>query len=65
MEWEQVAFLHWWARGKEGEFTVWKDGRKWKGRYRTKSGSYTCFFEIQKTLKAIMQICEGSKYWEK
>ena len=64
MEWEQVAFCQWRAICKEGEFTVWKDGRKWKGKYRNESGSYTCFFEEKKSLRAIKKICESSKYWE-
>lgn len=61
VEWYEVAFCQWRAEAKNGYFEVWKDGREWKGKYR--SGQTTAFMPIQKTLKAIKKECE--KYEEK
>ena len=64
MEWDQVAFCDWEAKGRFGDFRVWKDSRVWKGRYRSKSGQCTFFFPEQKSLRKMKTICEQSKYWE-
>ena len=65
MIWEAIAFCKLQAVGKEGTFTVWKDKKKWKGKYRTDNGLYTCFYGEEKSLSAIKRTCEASKYWEK
>lgn len=64
MEWNQVAFCDWVAKGKRGDFRTWKDGKVWKGVYRSKSGQCTFFFPEQKSLRKMQTVCEQSKYWE-
>lgn len=64
MKWEQVAFCDWEAKGKNGDFRVWKDGRVWKGRYRSESKQYTFFLPPQKSVRAMKALCEDNFYWE-
>lgn len=64
MKWEQIAFCNWKAAGKSGTFRVWKEGKVWKGTYRSTNGQHTCFFKEQKSLRKIQTLCEQSKYWE-
>ena len=64
MKWEQVAFCDWEAKGSEGDFRVWKDGKVWKGRYRSADKNKLFFLPIQKSEKAIKKLCEENHYWE-
>jgi hypothetical protein len=64
MEWQQVAFCDWEAKGAAGDFRVWKDGRVWKGRYRSENGQYTFFLPAQKTVRKMKELCEDNYYWE-
>jgi hypothetical protein len=64
MKWKQVAFCDWEAKGANGDFRVWKDGRVWKGRYRNATKTYTFFLPPQPTAKAIKNLCEQNYYWE-
>ena len=48
MKWVQVAFCDWEAKGSAGDFRVWKDGKVWKGRYRSTDKKYSFFLPQQK-----------------
>ena len=64
MEWNQVAFCDWEAKGRFGDFRIWKDGRVWKGRYRSADEQKLFFLPVQKSEKAMKKICEENHYWE-
>lgn len=64
MKWVQVAFCDWEAKGSEGDFRVWKDGRVWKGRYRSSDKKRLFFLPTQKTEKKMKALCEDNYYWE-
>ncbi len=64
MKWKQIAFCKWQAKGNEGDFLVWKDGRVWKARYRSEDKQYTFFLPIKRSLREIKNLCEDNYYWE-
>lgn len=64
MKWVQVAFCDWEAKGANGDFRVWKDGRVWKGRYRSENKQYTFFLPVRKSVKEMKALCEDNYYWE-
>ena len=64
MKWEHIAFCDWEAKGARGDFRVWKDGKVWKGRYRSADNLHLLFLPVQKSVKAIKKLCENSSLWE-
>ena len=64
MEWVQIAFCDWEAKGADGDFRVWKDGRVWKGRYRSNDKTYTFFLPPQRSARKMKDMCEDNHYWE-
>ncbi len=64
MEWVQVAYCDWEAKGSEGDFRVWKDGRVWKGRYRAADKKRLFFLPPKKSVKEMKELCEDNYYWE-
>lgn len=63
MKWERLSNGDYQAKGKNGDFLLWKYGKQWKGRYRSASGQYT-FFLFDKDLKKLKARCENNHYWE-
>lgn len=63
MKLERLANGDYQAKGKNGDFLLWKYGKQWKGRYRSASGQYT-FFLFDKDLKKLKARCESNHYWE-
>lgn len=64
MQWVQVAFCDWEAKGSEGDFRVWKDGRIWRGRYRSVDHKKHFFLPSRKTEKEMKNLCEDNFFWE-
>ena len=64
MKWIRLDNGDWQAQGKEGDFRVWKDGKVWKGRYRSKDEKKLFFLPIQNNVKKMKAVCEANFYWE-
>lgn len=64
MKWECVANLRWQAKGKHGDFLIWKEGKRWKGRYLSADKTNNFFLPWKKSLKEMKTICEDNYYWE-
>ena len=64
MKWVQVATYDWEAKGSAGDFRVWKDGRVWRGRYRSANKQYSFFLPVQQSVRAMKSLCEDNYYWE-
>lgn len=65
MEWEQDKDGDWIAQGKRGRFALWKEGRKWRGRYISRPATY--WFDLPRglSLEQLKEMCEKNRYWEK
>lgn len=66
MEWKRTNRAdEWMAQGEKGDFLIWKNGRKWKGRYRHILCQNPKFFLWADTLKDMKKMCENNAYWER
>ncbi len=62
MEWVKLSNGNWQAKGKYGEFLLWKRGRHWTGKY---SGKNVRDFKLPTLpLRKLKAICEENWYWE-
>ena len=52
------------ALGFRGDFLLWKDGRKWRGRYRSKDERRHFFIAPQGKLAEMKRLCESNHYWK-
>lgn len=64
MKWVQVGFCDWEAKGVNGDFRVWKDGRIWKGRYRSTDKKQQFFLPSKSSVKEMKAVCEDNYFWE-
>ncbi len=63
MEWAKNADGEWQAKGEYGEFLLWKEGRRWTGRYAASKSSK--FFRMPfGSLKKMKSMCENNYNWE-
>ena len=64
MKWSKKANGDFEALGFRGDFLLWKDGRKWRGRYRSKDKRRHFFMAPQGKLADMKRLCESNHYWE-
>lgn len=66
MKWEQTKDGGWIAQGKRGRFVLWKQKRRWYGRYISRPATY-CWFDFPRglSLENLKAMCEKNHYWEK
>lgn len=64
MKWERLPNGDWIARGKYGDFLVWKDGRTFKARYRSIDHVKIFFLPIKRNMSAAKAVCENNYHWE-
>ncbi len=63
MKWELLQNGDWQAKGKGGDFLLWKVGNRWTGRYSSNKGGK--FFKLPYgSLKDLKAKCEDNYYWE-
>ena len=65
MKWEKLANGDWMAQGEKGDFLIWREGRIWKMRYRTKVGKVVLFRNCNKDLRTLKKQCQENYYWER
>ena len=65
MQWVQDKDGDWIAQGKRGRFVLWKEGRKWRGRYLSRADIF--WFDLPRglSLEQLKTMCESNRYWEK
>lgn len=65
MKWERFDNGDRQAQGENGDFLLWKEGRLWKIRYRSKDLKNHFFLPRTRYLEEAKKICEKSIYWER
>lgn len=65
MTWERLDNGDRQAQGEKGDFLLWKEGRLWKSRYRSKDHKTHFFLPKTRYLEEAKKICEKSIYWER
>lgn len=61
--WQKVEKQKYEAKFKRGTFTLWKSGKEWKAKYRTKRGGLTVFFTPCRFFRVAKKNAELSEYW--
>lgn len=65
MEWEKDKDGDWVAKGKHGDFLLWKEGIWWKGRYSGYDSNKWFTLRPRRNVKELKSLCESNYYWEK
>lgn len=65
MKWEKDKDGDWVAKGKHGDFLLWKKGAWWHGRYSAYNNTKWFKFQPRRNINVLKSLCEKNYYWER
>lgn len=65
MEWAPQGDDSWIAQGRRGRFVLWKEKRRWRGRYINRVDTYWFDLPHGLSLDKLKGVCENNRYWER